>query len=184
MHLRVPRFLLLAIRNWATRRAWPYRPISNRDGTLYMNRQWVWQLGQDGVDEYGDPKPWVALRLHTIWTSDDGRYPHDHPWPFVTLLLDNAYIEHRPGRNPKLYRAGSVLFRRASTWHHLELLPDLSQLPPLRDGRIRERPVTTLFLQLPWRQPWGFLKNGRKIPYRNFLAQPFDEADESQQQGP
>lgn len=176
MHLRLPRFILPAVLRWAWRHATPYYPIFNQDGSLYMTRHWVARFGDDGLDDEGREQPWCALRLHTIHTSDDGRDPHDHPWSFITLLLDGEYIEHRPGCEPKRYRAGSILFRRAADWHRLELLPAPTLPLTPRTGRRPELVVTTLFFQFPKRQSWGFLKDGKKVYWKTFLAQRNAEA--------
>src|SRR5574341_215024 len=37
----------------------------------------------------------VAARIHHILRSDRGRDAHDHPWPFVTLILRGGYWEER-----------------------------------------------------------------------------------------
>lgn len=134
MHLRLPKFVLSFIYRWAEARSWPYRAIFNDDGSLYMQRNWVWKCGRGGVDDNGILQPWIGLRLHTIHTSDDGREPHDHPWSFITLPLTP-----RTGRRPELV-------------------------------------VTTLFFQFPKRQSWGFLKDGKKVYWKTFLAQRNAEA--------
>lgn len=39
--------------------------------------------------------PYCALYLHRIHRPDEDRDLHDHPWPFVSLILRNGYTEER-----------------------------------------------------------------------------------------
>lgn len=99
----------------------------------------------------------VAVRVHHILRSDAGRDPHDHPWPFVTIVLRGGYWEHRfdafgsfTGR--KWHGPGSVLFRRARDLHLLELPTG--------------KTAWTLFITGRKQQTWGFKPEGApKIPH-------------------
>ena len=172
--MRLPRFLVRRIARWAIPRARqnPYYPIYNRDGSVYMDRGWVKWFGTDGFDENGEEQPHMALRVHWIRTSDDGKEKHDHPWSFFTLLLHNGYFEVRDGKDGSdvitWYPEGSILFRRATTWHRL-------RLPRAPDG-VGEQCVVTLFFQFPKVQSWGFLDNGVKVYWKTFLARRLAQA--------
>ncbi len=102
----------------------------------------------------------IAARLHCILRSDDGRDPHDHPWPYVTVILSGGYTEHRYDEHGSLLSSkwhgpGSVLFRRAADWHRLELLP----------GQL----TWTLFITGAKQQGWGFLTApGEKTPWHEY----------------
>lgn len=103
----------------------------------------------------------VAIRLHDILRSDDGRDPHDHPWPYVTVILQGGYLEERYSATGQLvsrkwHGPGSVLFRSA---HHLHKL-----VLPARSV------CRTLFITGPYKQGWGFLVNGKKVPWREYLG--------------
>ncbi len=37
--------------------------------------------------------PWFGVYLHHIWREDRDDFPHDHPWPFVTMILRGGYQE-------------------------------------------------------------------------------------------
>ena len=57
-----------------------------------------------------------AIRIHHILRSDLGRDPHDHPWPYVTVILKGGYWEQRFDnsgeiRSTKWYGPGSILYR-------------------------------------------------------------------------
>jgi hypothetical protein len=38
--------------------------------------------------------PWFSLLVHHIKLDDLDRDPHDHPWPFTSLILCGSYREH------------------------------------------------------------------------------------------
>ena len=39
--------------------------------------------------------PWFGIYLHKINEDDGSRLLHDHPWPFISLLLRGSYEEIR-----------------------------------------------------------------------------------------
>ena len=119
----------------------PYFDLYNPDGTLYMER---WLLSPRY--KFG-----FAARIHKIHTSDLGRDYHDHPWAYLTIILDGGYYENKPvydksdlliGVSRVWYGKGSILLRSAKSIHRLEV--------------IEGRPATTLFITAPWQQDWGF----------------------------
>ncbi len=104
----------------------------------------------------------VAVRVHEILRSDEGRDPHDHPWSFVTVILKGGYFETRYDDNGKevshkWHGPGSILFRRAHDWHRLTL----------PNGMV----ATTLFITGPKLQGWGFNVRGEKVPYWQYLSE-------------
>lgn len=142
----------------------PYRHLAG-----YMNRYWFLRLGH----RPGSVHPLIAARVHHILRSDAGEDFHDHPWPYLTIILRGGYCEVRPvldasGRvieeRRRWYGPGSVLLRRAGTWHRLELQPG--------------RTAWTLFCTGPKVQGWGFLSRGAKVPYWRYLGLPADSAGE------
>lgn len=60
--------------------------------------------------------PIGSLRVHHWLGPDDDRAFHDHPWPFITLVLKGGYEDRNPGGVDCL-RAGSVRFRPALHRH-------------------------------------------------------------------
>jgi len=62
-----------------------------------------WALFQPfRVDKGGEPflfrmrvqqTPWFSLLIHHIQQDDLDRAPHDHPWPFASLILRGGYRE-------------------------------------------------------------------------------------------
>jgi hypothetical protein len=146
----------------------PYKHLYHADGRPYMLRYWLLKLGKGAVIDGVQMPRWLGARLHLIESSDDDRAYHDHPWWFITIILNGGYWEHRPEREPLFgdvledfdvrtwHGPGSILIRRASDWHRLELPEGGS--------------ACTVFIHGTRRNGWGFLKGGRKIPWREFTS--------------
>lgn len=96
------------------------------------------------------------IYLHQVLRDDDDRALHDHPWWNASVLLRGSYREMMPdfsaGETPhlrvadvpqlaKVRRRGSIVFRRPSAAHRLEVV---------------KGPVWSLFITGPWRRHWGF----------------------------
>lgn len=68
--------------------------------------------------------PWFAVMLHRFDGSDD-ECLHDHPWPFISVILRGGYWEHSGdgirGSGKVWYPPGSILFRRADWAHAIEV---------------------------------------------------------------
>jgi hypothetical protein len=99
---------------------------------------------------------WFNVYLHQFLRSDDDRAQHDHPWCNVSILLRGQYLEHAQSGAPRLRRAGSVVFRRPTTRHIIELAAG---------------ECWTLFITGPTVREWGFWCEGtRFVPWRDFTA--------------
>lgn len=99
--------------------------------------------------------PWLQVCMHVFHRSDADEL-HDHPWPFVSLILWRGYIEEvtcrvcfgcefgGPCDSTSRHRKhpGMVLFRDAEHTHRVELI----------DGK---RAVTLVFMGARQRT-WGF----------------------------
>jgi hypothetical protein len=121
--------------------------------------------------------PWFAIKLHHFHRSDEDREVHDHPWPFISLILCGGYDEVTPPPSTqkwllqwevanevqtmadpryivrRRYRPGSLLFRPARWAHRVELL-DLvhgSWSLVIVFPKVREWGFHTLRGWLPWR---------------------------------
>lgn len=86
----------------------------------------------------GSPRSPSSVRFHHILRSD-GQDCHDHPWDFMSVILDGSYTEHTP-TSSTTHGTGSVLFRKAEALHRLTL----------------DEPVWTVVVTGPTRRPWGF----------------------------
>lgn len=83
--------------------------IPNEDtGEVYLRR---WYL-MPPCEREGFWKNFpIGVKLHEIRKSDRGRHLHDHPWPFVSVILRGGYWEETP-EGLKWYPAGSVIVHR------------------------------------------------------------------------
>lgn len=130
--------------------------LLHADGSRYMERYWIFSM------------PWLSLRLHRICTADLDRHLHDHPWPFVSIVLSGSYIEVRPvTRGPAFHggeceltvsthrRAGSIALRHATDRHRIVCV--------IGD-------VWTLIFLGPLRQWWGFYTVMGKIYWRDYAS--------------
>lgn len=122
----------------------PYSNIAD-----YMDRFWFLP------ELFGE-----RARLHRTMRSDRGRDLHDHPWHFVSIILEGGYteeIEIQSGPNPlhetRRYRAGDILFRHAEHRHRLEV-EDASECWSLvfTSSHVREWGFWTAHGFIPWRE--------------------------------
>lgn len=139
----------------------PHQVIYN-NGVAYLQRWYLLPHNR-----------WFNIYLHRFLCSDDPT-PHDHPWPFASLVLHGSYREfHQHGVTER--RAGSIALRRAHLRHSV-------RLPQSADGR--ERPCTTLVVTGPRIREWGFwcIRGGRPdrfVPWREFDAGGCGESEDS-----
>lgn len=122
-----------------------YRLIPDRrTGDDYMHRYYLFLKN----------RKWFPFNfaLHKIVKSDDPIF-HDHPWPYMTIILKGGYYEHTPifDNDGKKFAEvsrwrgpGSIIIRGAKEYHWLELEENGS--------------ATTLFFMGPQLRDWGFLK--------------------------
>jgi hypothetical protein len=85
-----------------------------------------------------------SLRVHHWTGPDDDRAHHDHPWPFITLVIKGDYDDHSPAGIDRLH-AGSVRFRRAEYKHYVIPAPE----------------AWTVLVTGPKVRSWGFWKDGK-----------------------
>lgn len=137
-----------------TDRRWPgWRRLTLRTptGKTFLERRGL-DLGLFGI------------YLHRIDLPDPGLDLHDHPWPFVSLVLRGGYIEeHAPARRASEWAKGaemhpgqpSCLLRgvarswRAGTVHRIALT-DAHRIVHVTPGTV------TLILRGRKVRPWGF----------------------------
>src|SRR5208282_805597 len=74
----------------------------------YMERWWI-RRPKEG-------RKWTC-RLHHILRSDEDRHLHDHPWPYVTIILKGGYWEVTPV-------SGRAIARSAKAWDSQWFDPD------------------------------------------------------------
>lgn len=130
-----------------------YRLIPDRKtGANYMHRYYLL---------FKDRKTFpFNITLHKIVRSDDP-IMHDHPWPFLTIILKGGYWEHTP-EGKTWHGPGSIIWRKANELHWLELDQD--------------KPATTLFFMGPQQREWGFIVQDSKgkdtwVKWTDYLEQ-------------
>lgn len=89
----------LARRRWAG----PHRGFTlatDTTGEAYQTRWWLFDT------------PWLGLAVHRFSTPDTSATLHDHPFPFVSLILRGGYTEAR--KDPY---TGRIEERRVRRWN-------------------------------------------------------------------
>lgn len=99
-------------------------------GDTYLHRWWVVPRNRQ-----------ANVYLHRIMHSDDDRALHDDPWDNISVVIAGRYVEHTPDGS-FLREAGSVVQRKATDSHRLEILPG--------------EHAVSLFLTGPNVREWGF----------------------------
>lgn len=93
--------------------------------------------------------------LHNFHKSDPDDL-HDHPWPFVTIILKGGYWEHTP--KGKFWRgAGTINWAGSKSLHRVELEPGLD--------------TWTLFIPGPTVREWGFIDKGIWKRHDQYIAE-------------
>lgn len=149
-------------------------------------------LGRSDVAAAGDvflrrwklvSTPWFGVSLHNFVRSDVDAELHDHPFGFASIILWGGYYEDRVGVNAvstmrqhtgwwlgsipiarRWYGPGSILFRRATDLHRVELRPD-------RDGVVGRATCWTLVFRLHAKRHWGFLTATGWQPWEEFVSE-------------
>lgn len=150
-----------AVASWLIARAarTPYLDIKN-GADVYMGRWWLF-------NRYDRPRGWLrrllpSVRVHHIRRPDADRHLHDHPWNARTIILRGGYEEHLPldlletvplSRIRSEGDTGRLLF---GEFHRID--------------SITEGGVWTLFITWRYRGTWGFLVDGQKVPYYEYLG--------------
>lgn len=170
------------IADWIIQRA-QRTPYTHLPG--YMNRLWVFNAykKQDGHEI--TPIPFLpSIRVHHILRKDLDRDHHDHPWDARSIILRNGYTERRLLDRDRFVSsegyAGTSTNRIILTvdygkLYEVEYKRQRGDTSALRFGEfhtITEVPdegVWTLFFTFKYKGTWGFLKDGKKIPWRDYM---------------
>lgn len=155
------------ISQWIVIRAMktPYRNIYSADGKdLYMAR---WLLFNpyisDGKNESEPAKiSWLpSIRVHHILRPDQDRHLHDHPWQARTIILAGWYTEERFVDESK---AETFTITRKSGYTGKIKEGEFHRINQLSLGG-----VVTLFFTWEKLSSWGFLVDGKKINWKEYL---------------
>lgn len=130
-----------------------------RAWVAWMKRRGSWKMVRRNGEDYLERFYLLRLRgralfLHRFWSSDPDA-PHDHPWPWCSIVLTRGYAEHGIGvDDAKIVRPLRVNRHEAQTFHRI---------------RVREEDrgeVWTLFYHGRRERAWGFLQYGRWVSAR------------------
>lgn len=155
----------------------PYFHLTRPDGSVYMERFWLFNAYQARSDGEGKRWPWLpSIRIHHIAEPDRDLHLHDHPWNARTIVLDGWYVEERPWDALDDGVAASVdgmvqsedgtrgLFNRARGYTGRLLFGEFHRIAAVSSGG-----VWTLFITWGTRGTWGFDVDGEKVPWRDYL---------------
>ncbi len=98
---------------------------------------------------------WFGLYVHIIRRPDYARCQHDHPWPFLTLILRGGYTE-QVGERFFRRRPGYIGYRSRSFEHRITELPSGTAL--------------TLVLRGPDHVEWNFRTAFGKVPWQRYVS--------------
>lgn len=103
---------------------------------VYLRRWYLFRMPRLWArTEEGRKVGVFSVRLHHIMQPDTDRWPHDHPWPFVSFILRGGYQERwDTAGHPHPRFARHV--RRVSTHsrHDLHLIDTFDRGPGLKGG--------------------------------------------------
>nr|WP_297388170.1 hypothetical protein [uncultured Roseateles sp.] len=134
----------------------PYRAIDD-----YMGRWWLF----NPYDRPGYVKWLPSVRLHHIKRPDNDLHLHDHPWAARSIILRGAYLEHRlvcADDSPLGYYV--CQYHRYAGCTYALKATDFHSIVSTSSGG-----AWTLFITGRKVQTWGFLVDGRKAPYHEYL---------------
>lgn len=98
---------------------------------------------------------WFGLYFHIIRRPDYARCEHDHPWPFITLILRGGYEEEVSGKR-FTRRVGYVGYRARNFEHRITKLLGAT--------------AWTLVLRGPDHVSWGFRTVLGKVPWQQYVS--------------
>lgn len=129
------------------------RTIYDRDGKRpYMIRYYL----------FLKDRKWFPFNftLHKICLSDEPTL-HDHPWPWMSIILKGGYWEWTDNKKPKWKGPGRISFSSSKRLHRLQLGKDVWN---------NNIPCWTLFFMGPKRRDWGFKVKDKWINNEEYLS--------------
>ena len=135
---------------------WRWLDIPGTDG-VYLTRLTLFRC------------PWFQVLLHWIYEPDWAPDCHDHPWPFVGIVLRGGYVEYRVD----LDRSDRYEIERTRRVLRRFSVNAIDSRTPHRVASVRPRTLTLLVTgskRKAWgfykRTAWGFYKRtGQKVIY-------------------
>jgi hypothetical protein len=134
----------------------PYTHIyGESDKKLYMERYWL--LNPIIPELHKTKYSWfpLSIRIHKIVKPDNDRNLHDHPWNCRSFILKGWYVERRILNDIFIRSKGQSSRLNFKEYHRIETV--------CPEG------VYTIFVTGKYQGTWGFLVNGIKINYKDYL---------------
>ncbi len=94
--------------------------------------------------------------LHKFVANDHTTELHDHPWPFVAVILWRGYVEHT-ATGSKRKRPGMILLRRAKWQHYVT--------------RVDNKVAWSLVITGARVRTWGFVTKRGWMDWRAYFAE-------------
>ena len=154
------------VADWLIRRAMR-TPYTHLPG--YMNRYWLLNAYEKANGKEVTSIRWLpSVRVHHILRRDNDRHKHDHPWDARTIILKNYYfedriVEHGRDANGGYYERTSRSARFPGDTAPI-LFGDYHSVAEVPEGG-----VWTLFITFGYQGTWGFLVDGVKVPWREYM---------------
>lgn len=118
---------------------WKHQSITRHTNDPYMDRLVMLRC------------PWFAVYFHRFLSADD-ECMHDHPWPFISIILRGGYWEYTAS-GKRWYGPGRILFRAAEWVHRVEIVPGRTTWSLVIAGkRKRDWGFHTAFGWIDWRK--------------------------------
>ena len=149
----------------------PYMHLPSNEEPTYMERYWLFNPYDRITNK---PKYWWcpwSVRIHHIKRADLERHQHDHPWNARTIILKGWYVERR--ENPEFESMLPESPSNPEFHYHSRVVGSTAKLGFGEYHSITKASpggVWTLFISGPWRGVWGFLVNGTKVPWKQYLG--------------
>ncbi len=135
--------------------------LTRSDGQVYLDRLRIVQT------------PYFGVYLHRLDVPDPGVDLHDHPWPFVSVILRGGYEEELARtREAPLFaqlaerwptcKRGVERGWRAGSFHRLRLTECH------RITNLHRSPTWTLVITGPRQQSWGFYQPEGFVDHREY----------------
>lgn len=133
--------------------------LSHR-GEVFLNR---WGLAHDRIG---------GFYIHHIPGQDPGMDLHDHPWPFITIVLRGGYVDVQA----QIHADGQAHDKETRfPWGKMDRYgylsgPRIHRMPlDVAHRIVGARPNTwTLVLRGPTRREWGFYPPGGKVSWTEY----------------
>lgn len=96
---------------------------------------------------------YFAIYIHKLYASDSDPYPHNHPWNYISFVLQGGYREHKVKLKADGTRISKVVKRKRFS------LAYSGRKAYHRILRLFKTPTVTLFITWGKHQEWHYLND-------------------------